>query len=182
VRASGYRVVCPYESDGSILALISSSEHSKRRRIWDRAFSPTALRTYQPLLHGRVSELVSELSARVDRPLDLAEWMSFMATDYMGDFAMGGMFSCMAHGADHAGIHALGIQLAILNETAGTLPWLRPLVVRFIKLGGIKFRELAARAIFARLENGSQTRDMFYYLVSARMCRLALSLGSRDVA
>jgi hypothetical protein len=149
---------------------MSPSEHSKRRRIWDKAFSPAAIKSYQPLLHGRVLELVSELSARIDRPLDLAEWTGLMATDFMGDFAMGGLFSCMAQGVDHAGIHKNGDKIAILQETSGALPWLRPFVVRFIKLGGVKFREIAARSVFSRLEKGSQTRDMFYYLVRTRTC------------
>lgn len=164
----------PYESEGSVLAIISPAEHSKRRRIWDKAFTPAAVNSYQPLLHGRVIEFIDQLSARVDHPLDLASWTGYMTTDFMGDFAMGGAFSSIAQGTDHAGIHKLGTKILAQSDSVGSLPWLRPIATRLVQLGGANFRDIAAQAVISRIEKGSQTRDMFYYLV--RTCSHSLVL------
>jgi cytochrome P450 len=172
--------VQPYTSEGSVLAIVSPAEHSKRRRIWDKAFTPAAVSSYQPLLQGRITEFIDQLYARVDKPLDLAEWTGLMATDFMGDFALGGIFSSMEHGADHANIHKLGTRILGQAESFGSLPWLRPIFARLAQLGGLKFRQVAAEAVSARMENGSQTRDMFYYLVRACAC-LSCALCTHDV-
>jgi cytochrome P450 len=56
---------------------MTPAEHAERRKIWDRAFTPSALKLYEPLLDARVTELVEQLSARVDTEIDIAEWLRY---------------------------------------------------------------------------------------------------------
>jgi cytochrome P450 len=144
-------------------------DHGRRRRIWDRAFTPAAVKSYRPLLHNRLVQLTEQLDARVGKPLDLAEWMSFLSVDFMGDFAYGGMFNSVTQGVDHAGVHDAGVVLLGASETLGTLPWLRPIVARLIQYRPPAFRDLAIRVVESRQEKGTSFRDLFYYLVS-RCC------------
>jgi cytochrome P450 len=156
-------VLSPHGSPESLLRLLDPTAHAKRRRLWDRAFTPSALKSYQPLLSARVAELRAHLLARAGVPLDLARWMLYFTTDFMGDFAWGGKFSLMAAGADTAHVHRLGTEMLGKTEVLGTMPWLRPLLRGY----PAKWRALTAQAVHTRIEKGSAFRDLFYYLVSA---------------
>jgi cytochrome P450 len=164
----GYSVVQPFNSSGNLLNIISPAEHSKRRKVWDRAFTPAAIKSYEEPLQSRVAELLGEFGGRLGQPLDLAGWFGFFSLDFMGDFAYGrnGIFSSMAHGADHTGAHHGGVRLLSTVETVGTMPWLRPLLLPvFNLLPSNGFQVLARSAVATRMKKGSQFRDLFSHLV-----------------
>jgi hypothetical protein len=71
----GYAVEHLEGTKGSLLSQMTTAGHAERRKIWDRAFTPSALQSYVPLLDGRVSELVDQLSARIGTEIDIAEWV-----------------------------------------------------------------------------------------------------------
>jgi hypothetical protein len=145
----------------NLLNLVDPAEHGKRRKLWDRAFTPSSLKSYQPLLSARVAELRANLISRASAPLDLAAWTGFFTTDFMGDFAWGGLFALMAAGADEDHVHHLGTGTLRTIELVGTMPWLRPFT------GGAApgWRALTRRAVRMRMAKGSTFRDLFYYLV-----------------
>jgi cytochrome P450 len=166
--ALGYTVLQPSNSTGNLLNIVTPSEHSKRRKVWDKAFTPSAIKSYEQPLQARVTQLLDQFDARIGQPIDFAAWMGFLTMDFMGDFAYGrnGLFNSLAHGADHAGAHHGGVRLLGVVELAGTVPWLRPLLLKvFGLLPSSDFQQLARRAVDARMEKGSQFRDLFYYLV-----------------
>jgi cytochrome P450 len=167
---AGYTVAVPYNTAGSLVGQLDPVEHSKRRKIWDRAFTPAAVKSYEPLLQKRVAQLMQELSNRSNQPVDLAEWTSFMSMDFMGDFAYGGMFDSMAHGAETTGAREVMIKIVTTADAIGTLPWLRPIFVQLIKYGNPFFQNAAMAVVNKRLEKGSEYRDLFYYLVGHPAC------------
>lgn len=59
-------------SAGSILSIVSPTEHSQRRRIWDRAFTPSTLQDYDPMIQNRLSKLVKRLRESERRVIDLS--------------------------------------------------------------------------------------------------------------
>jgi cytochrome P450 len=75
--AQGYEVAKPAGAAGSLLSMIEPTGHAERRKIWDRAFTPNAIKSYEPLLAARVSELLENLSARLGTEVDLAEWVRY---------------------------------------------------------------------------------------------------------
>jgi cytochrome P450 len=167
----GYSVAKPYASSGNLLNIMDPAEHGKRRRVWDRAFTPTAVKSYDPMLHARVGQFVSELEHRVGQTVDIADWFGFFTFDFMGDFAFAGAFDCMKDGKDTHGFHDLSMNGLYFVEKFGTMPWLRPIILSIPGLGIGKFSRMAMNAARTRQESGSQIRDLFFYLVSWASCR-----------
>jgi hypothetical protein len=118
----------PYDTLDSVIDIIEPADHGKRPRIWDRAFTAGAVKSYEPMLQARVGQLATNLSSRTGQSLDLANWLSFFGLDFMGDFAFGGAFSCMTHGSDYDGVHHLLSRFVSVVEVCGTIPWIRPLI------------------------------------------------------
>lgn len=59
-----------------ILPLIGhqdTAEHARRRRPWNRAFSSTALKEYQPVVHKRGAQLVEILAQK--KRTDFVHWV-----------------------------------------------------------------------------------------------------------
>jgi cytochrome P450 len=161
-------VTVPYHTKGSVFTVIEPAEHDKRRRVWDRAFTPSAIKSYEPMLQHRLSQLLDALSSRVGTPVDVAEWFGLFSIDFMGDFAFGGMFDSMTQGGDVQGIHE-GTDVSVwAMEVYGTMPWLRPIVVRLPSSKFNRMLQFGLAVAEQRKKQGSQTRDIFYYLVSVR--------------
>jgi cytochrome P450 len=158
-------VVQPYNTPGSLLVL-PPEEHSKRRRLWDRAFTPGSLASYTPLLQSRVSELIHNLSIRSEsnHQIDLAEWISFMALDFMGDFAYGGMFTFMRDGKDVTGFRQILEDGVGFTEILGAVSWVRPIFVALPTPTHAMF-DAASTVGHRRKQRGTTVKDLFYYVL-----------------
>lgn len=55
------------------------TEHSKRRKLWNKAVTPAAIKEYGELLKGVVHELVESLEKRQGEVVDISAWMGYMA-------------------------------------------------------------------------------------------------------
>jgi cytochrome P450 len=148
-----------------LLALTTPVEHAARRKIWDHAFTPSALKGYEPLMFARVAELVETLATRCGAPVDLAEWLSLFTVDFMGDFAYGGAFNTMKAGADTQGVRRAGEDALSMVETLGTVAWVRPLMLALPRIGRKKIRAAALAVTEQRKAKSASARDLFYYLV-----------------
>jgi cytochrome P450 len=149
----------------SVLALVDPAEHALRRRLWDRAFTPSQLKHYEPLLKKRVAQLVSCLRAREGQTLDLAEWLMYMTLDYLGDFATGGLMNFMEAGGDATGVTKMAARYISVAEALGTIPWSR-IFLRTLPAAKSPLRMMAAEVLQRRRKTPSNIRDLFYYLVS----------------
>lgn len=170
-------------SHGSILGIISPGEHGKRRRVWDRAFTPAAIISYNPMLHARLGQLLCKLEQRCGQPVDLAEWFGFFSLDFMGDFAYGGMFDFMAREADTDGFHKFTVQVLGMGEVFGTIPWTNPFL-QALPSPVQDYQAMALNVVKKRMNSPSQMRDLFHYLVSHfvnsnMMGRSALRIAQR---
>jgi hypothetical protein len=169
---SGYDVAKPDGISSSVLSTIDPGEHGKKRRVWDLAFTSSALKSYEPMLQKRTSQLVAALKARTNQRIDLAEWLAFMALDYMGDFAWGGYFEFMRDG-DPDGFRTLAEKFVNVIETVGTIPWVKPIIVALPRQTG-KLLDTSFRVAKERQKTGSSNgqKDLFYYLVSMLLQRI----------
>ena len=61
---------------------------TERRKIWDKAFTPTALRNYHPNLRNRIRALTDQLDARVGKAVDLHEWLSYFGVYYVSALSL----------------------------------------------------------------------------------------------
>jgi hypothetical protein len=66
-------------STGNLIGITSPAEHSHRRRIWDRAFTNTALDQYEPMIQRRAEQLVDVIRDHKETVIDLGIWISFFA-------------------------------------------------------------------------------------------------------
>ncbi|KAJ7590095.1 cytochrome P450 [Mycena floridula] len=152
----------------SLLGLADYQAHAQRRKFWDRALNPVAVKNYQDVLNERVTQLIFQLKLRSDEgAFNLAEWMSFFSFDVMGDMAYGGAFDLMNHGSDNLGlvkIVAEGIQVL---ELAGTIPWIKHFFDLFPSpVPQLHFRKFATETAQRRISRGvSGTKDLFSYLL-----------------
>ena len=102
----------------SLIALQSWHEHTRRRKPWSRAFNTNSIKGYEPIVQKRASQLVGCLEKRAvtkqefasatitseSGSIDLAKWLSYFTTDFMGDMAFGGGFELMRDDGDKEGI------------------------------------------------------------------------------
>jgi cytochrome P450 len=150
-----------------LISISDPVEHSKRRRLWDKAFTPSALKSYEVMLQARTQELVSCLSARAgpQKQIDVAQWLSFMALDFMGDFVFGGAFDFMEQGVDPTDFGKAGVKFFGVTEAWGMVPWSNAIFLALPKTT-FPLHVKAEEALKKRRENPRGLRDLFYYLVS----------------
>lgn len=62
----------------SLIVIRDQKEHIRRRKPWNRAFSMSAMKDYEPALQKRASQLMRELEkkATIGDPINLRDWMT----------------------------------------------------------------------------------------------------------
>ncbi|KAL5527795.1 hypothetical protein ACEPAG_6596 [Sanghuangporus baumii] len=158
----------------SLIAIRDMQEHSRRRKAWNRAFSTSSLKGYEPILVRRALQLADMLEKRAGTKggpqkdaMNLVEWMRYFTFDFMGDMAFGGGFETMRDGTENVGIwHALegGVKgLAMMQH----LPWLLELL--YMIPGTTKnvdlLRDQSRTAVKRRKQEGSLSKDLFHHLI-----------------
>jgi cytochrome P450 len=167
-RAPGYDVAHPPDVGGNLNTLTDPAEHNKRRRVWDRAFTPAAVKGYEPMLATRISQLISCLDARTGEAVDITQWISFCAMDFMGDFAFsnaGGAFDLLQSEKDSTGLRDAAASGTAIMDVFSKIPWTQAIIH---SLPNPKMDRVMANALAIvekRKATGSQTRDLFSYLV-----------------
>jgi cytochrome P450 len=149
----------------SVLALIDPLEHASRRRLWDRAFTPSQLKSYEPMLQARVNQLVSCLCAREGQEIDLAGWLMYLSLDFMGDFVCGGLLNFLEQGGDTTGVTKIAEKYISIAEAAGTIEWCR-MFLRLLPMKISPLRMMAIEVLQRRRKTAPAVKDLFYHLVS----------------
>jgi hypothetical protein len=55
--------------------------HDKRRRVWSRGFSPSALRDYETRVVKYTQDLLRQISSFSGKPLNASKWFNFLSFD-----------------------------------------------------------------------------------------------------
>jgi hypothetical protein len=155
----------------ALLFIMNSADHGKRRRIWDRAFTPSALKSYEPMMQARVDELNTRLSERHGQEIDLAAWLAYLSLDVMGDFAFGGVFNFLNRGEDPEGFSKLGEKFLGLVEALGTIPWINVLL-QALPEPPFPLHIMAEKLLQKRKVTPPKTKDLLYHLVSLRLLNI----------
>ncbi|KAL5476717.1 hypothetical protein ACEPAI_2903 [Sanghuangporus weigelae] len=155
----------------SLIATRSFHEHARRRKRWNRAFNSMAVKGYEAIIQKRALQLVDELEKRSTKyevsSVNLAEWLSYFSTDFMGDMAFGGGFELMRDGYDKDGIWMMiesGLRSVAFFQH---IPWLVPLIhmLPFKNRVNRDILEFGRKRARARQTTGSLTKDLFYHLI-----------------
>ncbi|KAL8276748.1 hypothetical protein RQP46_010857 [Phenoliferia psychrophenolica] len=69
------------DANSSLLNLIDHDSHAPRRRIWDRAFTISSLRDYEPAVVARIAQLCEQIDVRKGKAMDANEWLGYLVFD-----------------------------------------------------------------------------------------------------
>ncbi len=61
-----------------MIGIMNIKEHLRRRRVWNRAFSTTAVKEYEMLVSGRLRTLIGLLGEQKD-VVPLSKWLNYFA-------------------------------------------------------------------------------------------------------
>ncbi|RPD60598.1 high nitrogen upregulated cytochrome P450 monooxygenase 2 [Lentinus tigrinus ALCF2SS1-7] len=163
-RGPGMKGVSMSHTQVTMMGIQDPEEHARRRRPWNRGLNQAALKEYEGHIMNRAQLLVRRLEEQ-HGGTDLSKWLAYFAQDVMGDMAFGGVTELIRDGG-HNNVFSVLEEGMIAAATLSQLPWLGiylgfvPGVAR--KLTAM-IRTMADLSI-KRLERGSTTRDLFYYL------------------
>ncbi|KAJ7056643.1 cytochrome P450 [Mycena amicta] len=150
----------------SLFALRDPEEHARRRRIWNRAFNPSALREYNSVVRNRLAQLVETFNESCGKSVDLSQWMGRFTYDVMNDIVFGGGVELMRDG-DKDGLYAMFEAFLPMALLMGHVPWIGELTTWIPGFaGGVKkFRAFAIHCAIERKTHGSPRKDIFYHLI-----------------
>ncbi|KAJ7183184.1 cytochrome P450 [Mycena filopes] len=150
----------------SLLGLRDPDEHSRRRRIWNRAFSASALKDYDVIVRNRLAQFEEILADNSGRSLDLSQWIARFTYDVMNDIVFGGGVELMRDG-DKDGIYATFDGFLPMSLLWSHVPWIGELstYLPFLAGGVKKFRTYAINCAIGRKTHGSPRKDIFYHLI-----------------
>ncbi|KAF9269323.1 high nitrogen upregulated cytochrome P450 monooxygenase 2 [Marasmius fiardii PR-910] len=165
----------PHSTTVSHIGIRNTSEHLKRRKPWNKAFTTSRIKAYEPIMRARLLQLQEKLDDRAaltGKSVDLAQWLSFFAYDFMGDMAFGAAFELMRDG-DVQGLWKMmedGIGILVLTQH---VPWLSKLVFSVPGVGSalgsaaMKLEDFVNRTAAERQRRGSAMmgEDISTYLL-----------------
>ena len=84
----------------TLFAMMSSKEHSERRRIFARAFSKTEIRsTWETMVKETIELALDRIAGDLESgKADIMKWLLFMATDVSGQLMFGESFRTLENG------------------------------------------------------------------------------------
>ncbi|KXN90423.1 Cytochrome P450 67 [Leucoagaricus sp. SymC.cos] len=149
-------------------------EHTLLRKPWNKAFSAGPVKGYERLLMKRVEQLVRGLEnvclSSVDGvgKVNMAEWVSFLAFDFMGDLAFGGAFDTLATGDPARYIQGMYKSMILPNITQH-IPWSLSFLrtIPNVDAGMTNMMLFAQAQVKKRLKQTPNYPDLFHYLIEA---------------
>lgn len=61
----------------ALIATPDQSEHARRRKLWNRAFTSATLKEYEEFICKRATDMVELLSSKNDEVIDLNTWFGW---------------------------------------------------------------------------------------------------------
>ncbi|CAN8099361.1 unnamed protein product [Discula destructiva] len=143
-------------------------EHGRRRKAWDRAFSPKALRDYEARVAAYTDELLETVDrqARKGQELNASKWFNYYSFDIMGDLAFGGSFNMMKSGQDHYYLKSTHSNMILVGIFSRVI-WLFPIFKATVGYWEYqKFQRFIRPLVKYRAENEPHVPDIFHWILS----------------
>jgi len=157
----------------SLIAQRDPVIHMQQRKPWNRAFSSTAVKEYEVIVAKRLRQLIGCLESLAhgsDRKegitLDVAAWLNYFTTDFMGDMAFGGGFELMKAGGDKDGIWAIMESGMYIGAILSHVPYVFGFIMAAMGQSGSLQRatQFGRGSVLKRLDVGANRKDLFYHL------------------
>ncbi|KAH7180456.1 benzoate 4-monooxygenase cytochrome P450 [Fusarium sp. MPI-SDFR-AT-0072] len=141
-------------------------EHTRRRKVWDMAFSSKCLRRYEGWVAEYTTRLLQQIEASQDESLDISMWFNFYSFDVMGNLAFGKSFDMLSNGTKHPFMELTHSHM-LMAGSLSRLAWIFPLLKR-IPILNLKTRELEERIkqlVDWRIKNEPDVPDIFSWIL-----------------
>ncbi|KAJ8065223.1 hypothetical protein OCU04_005928 [Sclerotinia nivalis] len=143
--------------------------YTARRRLWDKAFNPNALkiRKDESVILKYALQLEEHLQQSQGQAVNVLQWFSFLSFGIMGDFAFANSFNMLKSGKWDSGAKLVSDGMSILGPIS-PVPW----------LAQIAFQILGAADSWQQMldwckENMSGRLDLSYWFIDAQRNREA---------
>ncbi|KAI1418336.1 cytochrome P450 [Hypoxylon sp. FL1857] len=143
--------------------------HLRRKKIWQKAFSPDAMLAHEGHVRQCCQELMSYLSSRAGQPVEVTELMQRVTFESMGWLVFGKAFNMIQTGLSHPGF----TQLRSVKQLGGLLlwaPWTLILLrnLPFLRSKATSWLQWCSQEVVERkqvVENPTMTHDLFSHLL-----------------
>ncbi|GME27456.1 Glycoside hydrolase protein [Neofusicoccum parvum] len=101
-------------------------DHRRRRRPWEMALNTKSITKYDPMMQSTITQLLNALSSpeRAGKPINVTEWIAYLAYDLMGVVGFGNDFGQLTGGGEeHWAVKALRSQQVFFGYLK-PVPWL----------------------------------------------------------
>ncbi|KAF9886735.1 hypothetical protein FE257_011112 [Aspergillus nanangensis] len=144
--------------------------HDARRRVFSKAFSPSALRHYDTRVAIYSDEFIRQMQQNSGGPIDISAWCKYFAFDVMGDLGLGKSFNMMTRDENRWIPDLLETSMAHVGPTT-PVPWLAPILHRLPKAGEgpRKWLQFVGSQVNDRMgkKNDPSTNDILSHLLQA---------------
>jgi cytochrome P450 len=128
--------------------------HERRRKVFSKAFSPQAMRAYEPRVVTLSELLVTQLRKIDGQTFDATRWFKYWAFDVMGELGFGESFHMLEEDTNRWVPDLLENGMAKVGKLT-PIPWATPIIRRipflsggprqFLEFVGGKVKERAAK-------------------------------------
>ncbi|KAH0263400.1 cytochrome P450 family protein, partial [Aureobasidium melanogenum] len=150
--------------------------HGKQRSSISSAYAMTSLKDLEPYVDDTVNRFMDAMSERQNQVVDMGKWAQLFAFDVIGEITFSKSFGFMEAQADDGSFAQ--IEGALKSASwIGQVPWLywlhdrlMPLIGNHLALNNRhgSLRTLAAKEISARMDRGSDRKDILSKLHAAQ--------------
>ncbi|KAK7038125.1 cytochrome P450 [Favolaschia claudopus] len=170
LEKSRYYEAGRHEATPPSIVCLSGDAHTAKRRVWNRAMTPAAIREYEPLVAKRARQFISRLREQdldTASGVDVVRWVDLFALDLMGDLAFGGGFEMMRDGGDVDGLGERIRGFVKASNLIGQVPWTINTVQKLPQVDRTvqEFNAFGQNLAMRRMKNGAVgTKDLWYHL------------------
>ncbi|KMU77556.1 hypothetical protein CISG_01314 [Coccidioides immitis RMSCC 3703] len=142
--------------------------HDARRKVFSKAFTPTALREYEERVVVHCEEFVRQMSRLSGKPFDASEWFKYFAFDVMGDLGLGKEFHMMTTETNRWIPTLLETSMKHVGPTS-PVPWMAPILHKmpWAGKGARAWLEFVGSQVKQRTQKKSDKRDILSHLIDA---------------
>ncbi|KAL3436403.1 cytochrome P450 [Aspergillus tetrazonus] len=143
--------------------------HDARRKVFTKAFTPSALREYEERVAVHCEEFVRQMTRLSGKPFDASEWFKYFAFDVMGDLGLGREFHMMTSETNRWIPALLETSMAHVGPTS-PVPWMAPILhnLPWAGRGARAWLEFVGSQVKERTQKKSDRRDQILsHLVEA---------------
>ena len=127
----------------NIVTTANVDDHARMRRVLNYAFTPTALKSQEPIIESYVDLLISRLREKAisnqkdhsdSAVLNMVDWYNYVAFDIVSDLGFGEPLNCLKEGVLHPWVGMIFNFIKGMTLAASTryYPWLEFILMRFL--------------------------------------------------